>query len=111
VERVDLTWQHGVDRQRRWRNGATAHWQYESVTFGRLGDGRWFTSHTNDPDGAYAFDADERGKELALRLAYRIMGESGGRWMPTPAAYDSAGRPTDGLPWVKAGGEWILADG
>ncbi len=77
MDRVDLTHEFGVDRQRAWRDRPTA------ASNMRL---------------------------LALRLAYRWMREAGGRWWPTPAAYDNREEPVDGLPWVRRGGEWHLED-
>ena len=111
MERVDLTHQYGVDRQRQWRDRATTAPNVRVVTFGRLQDGRWFAHLSGEPDGAHVFGADERGRDLALRLAYRWIRKAGGRWWPTPAAYDNRGEPVDGLPWVRRGGEWFLDGG
>lgn len=110
MERVDLTHEYGIDRQRAWRDRATAASNAQRVTFGRLADGRWFAD-CRDRDGAYVFGTDEQARELALRLAYRWMEESDRRWSATPAAYDARGEPTDGLPWVRRGGEWHVEDG
>jgi hypothetical protein len=110
VDRVQLHLEFGVDRQRRWRDRATTASNARFVTFGRLADGRWYADR-HDYDGAFVFDADEQGRTLALRLAYRWMREAGGRWWATPAAYDNRSQPVDGLPWVRRGGEWHLEDG
>lgn len=109
MERIDLTHTYGVDRQRCWRNGATAAPHTVRVTVGQLGDGRWFADLSGEPDGACVFGADDRGEQLALRLAYRWMRDAGGEWLPTPAAYDARAEPVDGLPWVRRGGEWHLS--
>lgn len=110
MDRVDLTHEYGVDRQRAWRDRATAASNLQRVTFGRLADGRWFADR-RERGGAYVFTADDQGETLALRLAYRWMREAGGRWWAAPAAYDNRGEPVDGLPWVRRGGEWHLEDG
>lgn len=109
MERVDLTHEYGVDARRAWRDRATAASNARRVTFGRLADGRWFASRSGEP-GAYVFGADDQGETLALRLAYRWMRDAGGRWWPTPAAYDGRAEPVDGLPWVRRGGEWHLEE-
>jgi hypothetical protein len=109
MDRIDLTHEFGVDRQRAWRDRPTAASNLQRVVFGRLADGRWFAD-AGDREGAYVFNADERGEQLALRLAYRWMRESGRRWFATPAAYDNRSEPVDGLPWVRRGGEWFLED-
>jgi hypothetical protein len=113
MDRVDLVWQFGTDRQRRWRQGGISEWNTTSVQFGRLADGRWFADRsgyladTEDRQkGACVFSADERGRTLALRLAYRWMSE--GEWRPQPASFDGSGQPTDGLPWRRSGGQWFL---
>jgi hypothetical protein len=110
VDRVDLTRQHGVDRQRRWALAGAAYWQETYVVFGRLGDGRWFAERTgyltaqqDGTAGAWVFDAGDRGRTLALQLAYRWM-SGGRRWDPQPATVP----PTDGLPWRRTGGRWVL---
>lgn len=115
VERVDLVHAYGVDPQRRWRSAATGASNLTHVSFGRLSDGRWYAHRTGRgasvedvQQGACVFAATELGQTLALRLAYRWMREAGGRWWATPAAYDGRGEPTDGLPWVRRGGEWFL---
>lgn len=113
MERVDLVWENGVDRQRRWVSGATQGWNHASVTFGRLADGRWF-AHRTSPQArgdhlAYVFGAGEQDEQLALRLAYRWMSE--GEWRPWPAAFGPDGQPLDGLPWMRRGSDWILNDG
>lgn len=109
MERVDLAHVYGTDRQRAWRT-AGPYWQERRVEFGRLGDGRWYANDSRDPGGAYVFDADELGEQLALRFAYRRMRQEGGDWLPTPAAYDGHGNPTDGLPWKASGRHWYLAE-
>jgi hypothetical protein len=111
VDRVDLTWQFGIDRRRRWRNSASQSWGLTYVSFGRLADGRWYAARSRDPDGAYVFADDGQGEELALRTAKRLMADAGGSWIATPAAFDHRGNPTDGLPWVASGGEWTLGGG
>lgn len=106
MDRVVLTHEYGVDRQRAWRDRATAASNCRRVVFGRLGDGRWFADQ-REAGGAYVFGADQQGHDLALRLAYRWMGEFGRHWFATPAAYRD-GEPADDLPWVRRGGEWFL---
>lgn len=115
MERVDLIRAHGKHPQRRWRNGRTAGSNVTVVTFGRLRDGRWFAErHGRDADaddkqlGACVYAADELGRTLALRLAYRWMRDLGGQWTASPAAFDARGKAVDGLPWVRRGGEWAL---
>jgi hypothetical protein len=109
MDRVDLTHEYGVERQRAWRDRATAASNIQRITFGRLDDGRWFCDR-HERDGAYVFAPDQQGHDLALRLAYRWMQESGRHWFATPAAYDNRSEPVDGLPWVRRGGEWFLED-
>ena len=115
MDRVDLTHEYGVDRQRKWASGSPAHWQYTAVVFGRLVDGRWFAErHGRQADvddrqqGACVFGGDEQGERLALRLAYSWMRE--GDWSPMPASFDELGHPTDGLPWIRIGQRWRLPD-
>jgi hypothetical protein len=116
VDRVELVYETGVDRQRRWRNAGTQSAHLSQVEFGRLADGRWYAWPTGRwagldiHAGAYVFAATERGRDLALRLAYRWMRDAGGTWWPTPAAFDSHHRPVDGLPWKALGGEWYLLE-
>jgi hypothetical protein len=107
VDRVQLHHEFGLDRRRRWRNGATASSQVVFVSVGRLADGRWWTHRTRDADGAYVFGPGERGEQLALRTAQRMM-DDGKSWLPTVAVYGPDGEPADGLPWVRRGGEWFL---
>jgi hypothetical protein len=113
VERVDLRWQHGTDRHRRWRRGGSQSWATTSITFGRLADGRWFayrSGHGADRDdrqqGACVFGVDEQARTLALRLAYSWMRE--GEWRPVPASFGPDARPSDGLRWVRRGADWFL---
>lgn len=112
MERVDLAYEYGVDRQRAWRDDSSQSAFLTVVSFGRLANGRWYAQRRGwaaDGDdrrlGACVFGADAKGKTLALRLAYSWMRE--GQWWPRPAAFD-AGVPADGLPWVRRGGEWVL---
>lgn len=109
MDRVDLIHEYGVDRQRAWRDRATAASNCQRITFGQLKDGRHFAD-CRDRDGAYVFAADQLGHDLALLLAYRWMAESGRHWFATPAGYRD-GEPADGLPWVRRGGEWFLEAG
>ncbi|MET0492928.1 MAG: hypothetical protein ABW000_07320 [Actinoplanes sp.] len=106
MERVELHLVEGADPQRCWRNGATGASRLVRVTFGRLGDGRWYANRTGE--AAYVFDSGKHGEALALQLAYRWMRDAGGQWWATPAAYDARAEPVDGLPWVRRGGEWHL---
>jgi hypothetical protein len=109
VDRLQLHLEEsGVDRQRAWRNAATASSRVVRIVYGRLGDGRWWAERNDDKGGAFVFGADEQGATLALRLAYRWMRDSGQVWHATPAGFDAQGRPLDGLPWVRRGGEWHL---
>jgi len=116
MERVELVYETGVQRHRRWRNTGSQSPRLVLIEFGRLGDGRWYADRSghrtpgDDSRGAYVFDATEQGRTLALRLADRWMGEAGGRWWPTPAAFDNRHEPDDGLPWVAHGGEWVLRE-
>ena len=109
VERIDLAHVHGTDRQRKWVSGGQT-WRASSVVFGQLGDGRWFAEHTGHgargDEDAYVFSADNKGRTLALRLAYRWL--AAGDWRPVPAAMGPDGKPVDGLPWVRRGGTWYL---
>jgi hypothetical protein len=110
VDVVDLTRAYGVDRQRAWRTGDTETYRAGHVVFGKLADGRWFAERRGyqiHDGGAFVFDATEKGKTLALRLAYRWMSD-GQRWLPTPAVYDGEEKPVDGLPWVRRGSVWVL---
>lgn len=104
MDRVQLGLEHGVQRQRKWRDRGSQASGLITVTFGRLADGRWWAAWSRDHDGAYVFAERER----ALRLAYRWMRDSGRRWWPMPAAFGPDQRPVDGLPWVRRGGEWFL---
>ncbi len=116
MDRLDLTRQHGVDRQRRWRHGGAQTYATTSVTFGRLAYGRWFAERTGrDADnddrqqGACVFGADDQARELALRLAYSWMRQ--GEWRAQPAAVGPDGKPLDNLPWVRRGSDWMLEGG
>lgn len=112
MDLVNLTHVHGVDRQRCWRNGPSQSYAARTVTFGRLADGRWWADMRGygiHGDQAYVYGSSDRDRERALRLAYRWMRETGGQWLPTPAAFGPDGRPTDRLPWVKRGGEWFFS--
>lgn len=115
MERVDLTWEYGTERQRKWGFGSPGGWEYSAVSFGRLADGRWFAQRYGrqaDVDdrqqGGCVFGTDEQAEQLALRLAYSWMSE--GDWWAMPASFDGFGRPDDGLPWVRIGQRWKLPD-
>lgn len=114
MDRVELAYEYGRHAERRWRDHGSQSPYLVLVTFGRLGDGRWYADLTGyrtaevHGRGAHVFGADGQGRVLALRLAYRWMRDAGGRWWPTPASFDDRGDPADGLPWVARGGEWLL---
>lgn len=116
VERVELMYEYGVRRRRRWRNAVSGSAFLVQVSVGQLRDGRWFAQCAGygiaaryDGEAAYVFDNRTYGEQLAVRLAYRWMRDLGGRWEPTPARYSADGsHPDDGLPWRRAGGGWVL---
>jgi hypothetical protein len=87
VERVDLTYEHGVSRLLRWDNGWIWGPFVTVVTVGRLADGRWFAQRygrgANRRDlreGACVYAGDRRGEFLAMATARRWMRTVGGTW-------------------------------
>jgi hypothetical protein len=116
VERIELTYEYGVQRRRKWRNAVSGSAFLIQVTVGQLRDGRWFAQCAGygvaaryDGEAAYVFDNRRYGERLAVQLAYRWMRELGGGWEPAPARYSPDGsRPDDGLPWRRSGGGWVL---
>lgn len=87
MERIDLTYEHGVDRLLSWNNGWIWGPFVTVVTVGRLADGRWFAQRYGRAatrrdlrEGACVYTADARGEHLARATARRWMRTVGGKW-------------------------------
>ncbi len=101
-ERIDLVWQTGVVRERRWRCGRVNGHDERFLTAGRLADGRRFVHHTGRGN-AVAFDDEAEAEALLERwLATEV-------WRPTPACFGPDQQPSDGGSWVLRGQEWMPA--
>ena len=115
MERIELTYEYGMRRTRRWERGPGGTAFVVQVIVGQLADGRWFAQRSGyqiaalGGEAAYVFDHPHHGEQLAVRLAYSWMTAMGGRWDPIPAQYSPDGtHPADGLAWRRSGGGWVL---
>jgi hypothetical protein len=105
MDRVDLAWQFHKVRMQAWRLDKVPYWQEARIALGRLADGRWYADHTRVPGGAYVSEDEQE-----VRAVLDDWLTDGGRWVPTPAAFDpnGSGQPADGRRWRASGATWLL---
>ena len=103
-QRVDLTWQYGHRRLRRWRTGTNGGWSEETVTVGQFADQSWFVSNSKDPGGAVVYP-DHRGAALAVGIQLC----DGRPWSRIPAAFNSWHEPIE-PGWLRSGQSWYRTD-
>jgi hypothetical protein len=107
-EPINISWQFGKNRKRRWLDEGAGPWDQVHVELGQLSDGRWY-SHTTEravKPNAWAWPDRESAERDVERLKSARTG-----WVDVPASYNARREPEGELgPWRLVGDRWVLDD-
>ena len=104
-ERINLVYEFGLRRHRRWRTGTLNGASERKISLGETADGRWWVNDTKDSRGA-RLCRDERD---AYDVADYLMARSGQTWTRVPAEFDGWGNPVE-PGWCVSGQRWYRTD-
>ncbi len=101
-ERLELHTVFGKVGLRRWRSGTLNGHDEQTISVGRLEDGRHWAWHSGIHGGAFVYPSEREADVLAA--GWRSDGRA---WHPIPASFGPDGQPSDNGTWIPHGQTWL----